>query len=133
MVDSGERTETGGTVWHVERAEVPLKEPVLLEPDSVPFQQQVHVGQLLHLVDPLETPVWPVAFTGGGNVAWRGQAGTLAQRIPEALDVDQMRARFAALKDAADPPRRSPTDVAVYGLRPMWLDEEGSTGDRSIT
>jgi hypothetical protein len=129
MLDSGERTEGGGTVWHVHRAEVPLREPALLEPDGVPLKVEVYVGQLLHLVDPFDTPVRPIAFTGGGHEERRGPVGLLAQRVPPRLDRDQLLRRFEELRAEAKQPRASGHE-GLYALDPIWLDGEGSTGDR---
>lgn len=126
FVDSGERTRSGGTVWHVRRAEVPLLDPVLLEPDGVPLKEQVFVGQLLHLVDPFDTPVRPIAFTGGGHDEWRGPIGPLAQRVPARLDRARVRERFAELRTHATPPRESGTP-GLYSLAPLYLEGEGST------
>jgi hypothetical protein len=68
-----------GRVFLACRAEVPMKEPVLLEPDGVPLKVEAWAGQLAHLVDLIDTPVRPVAFTGGGNDRWTGPWGPIAQ------------------------------------------------------
>lgn len=128
LVDSGERTTQGGTVWHAHRAEMPLREPVLLEPDGVPFKEQARVGQLLQLVDPLDDEVRPIAFTGGGNIAWQGPSGPLAQSLPPQWSEEYVRQRFAELRDQAKRP--TATREGLYSLEPLWIEEEGSTSDQ---
>jgi hypothetical protein len=125
-VASGETTDEGLPIWHVHRAEIPLREPVLLEPDGVPHKEQIPVGQMLHLVDPLETPIYPVAFTGGGNVEWHGSVGILAQRIPASFDMDLFRHRLDDLRRGAKPPKSGAHD-GLYMLDPEWHDTEGLT------
>jgi hypothetical protein len=129
LVDSGERTTEGGRIWHAHRAEVPLEKPVLLEPDGIPHKEQVLIGQLLHLVDPFDTEVWPAAFTGGGNDEWRGPVGPLAQNVPAGWREPDLRARFDELKHAARPPTTS--REGLYSLDPVWLGAEGTRHGRS--
>lgn len=128
LSDTGERTPEGSRLLLACRAEVPLKEPVLLEPDGIPLKVEVWAGQFAHLLDPIETAARPVAFTGGGFVRWEGPWGPIAQGIPPDFDLDQMRHRFEELKAEAKPPRQMGRSPDLFCLAPGWLSEiEGST------
>jgi hypothetical protein len=131
LVYEGKDDETGVSVFRVHRAEIPLEESVLLKPDGAPAKFRTMAGPLLHLVDPLETPVWAVAFTHGGNTPWRGREGRLAQQLPAVLDEQTIRTGFERLRDRSDMPI-SPGRNEVYSLRPGWTvrmeDLEGTSG-----
>lgn len=78
--------DAGQRIFDAHRAELPLAEPILLKPDGAPVKLETFVGPLLALgLDALEDEVWPVAFTDGGNVGWRGVPGVLAQNPPPRL------------------------------------------------
>jgi hypothetical protein len=113
------------------RAEVPLERPALVKPDGPPEKFEVRAAELLHLVDAFDTPIRPVAFTGGGNHAWRGNFGPLAQQVPELLGESGLRDRLTQIVAETDPPT-APGGGSTYGLTPLWLpEEEGSTAGGS--
>jgi hypothetical protein len=125
-----ETLDTGQRVHDAHRAEIPLEDSILLKPDGAPVKIRTMAGPLLHLIDPLETPVWPVAFTHGGNTPWRGAIGPLAQHLPFVLDPYQARADFERLRARSEPPI-SPARDEVYSLRPGWAfaDDLGGTSE----
>jgi len=122
----GETLEDGTPLHYAFRAEIPLQEPVLLEPDGVPLKVEAWVGPLAHLVNPVEGAIRPVAFTGGGNERWEGPLGTLAQNIPPAFDRDKMLRRLDTLKAEAKLPREMGSPDLFY-VEPLWA--EGSTAE----
>lgn len=123
FADVGERTADGRQVLRPSRAEVSLKEPVLLEPDGIPFKVEVMAGQVAHLFDPMTAEARPVAFTGGGYDRWEGRWGPLTPRIPEQYDLAQMAERFEELKREAPPPiQLSREEPDLYSIDPAWTD-----------
>lgn len=118
--------DSGEQVVALRRAELPLEEPILVEPDGVPPKIDVPVGQLLHLVDPLNQAVRPVVFSqqNGREVPVFGPSGPLAKDPPPAMSEDDLRRRFGELKEKAIPPRGLTSELVV-GLDPPWIDRTG--------
>jgi hypothetical protein len=123
LVDTGDVTPDGGKVLLACRAEVPLEEPVVVEPDGIPLKVEARIGQLAHLIDPIDGPARPVAFTGGGGVRWEGPAGPLAQQIPITFDRDKMLTRIAELRANARPPKQMGSPD-LFALEPEWMSKQ---------
>ena len=121
LVDTGNEAPGGGSILLACRVEVPLEEPVVVEPDGVPLKVNARVGQLAHLIDPIDGPVRPVAFTGGGNRRWEGKSGPLAQQIPIAYDLEQIKARIEELKAQTKPPTQM-ASPDLFSVDPEWVE-----------
>jgi hypothetical protein len=124
LVDTGQKGPEGEFVWGACRVEIPLEEPVTIEPDGVPLKVEVDAASLFHLVHPLDVNVRPVVFTGGGNVRWEGPWGPLMQRIPASFDETKTRQRIDELRQQAKPPLQMGSPELFY-VEPLWAEGKG--------
>lgn len=116
----------GTSVYEAVRAEIPLEESRLLRPDGAPFKVDTVVGPLLHLVDPFEQRLRPIAYTHGGNHEWRGPEIFLLNRLPSTVDVALLRHDLDALREASERPAR-PGGDGPYLIVPAWAGSEEGT------
>ena len=99
----------------IPRAEIPLKEPITLEPDGPSVKVSTPIGPLLRLgINPLEDPVWPVAFTTG-ETEWRGRVTELLPQLPTTLPFDTAVAGLERLRSEAEEPPL--VTGGLYGLK----------------